>query len=63
MSFLSYHVRIKGVISDSKKTKVPGVPWWPSNEGLGIVTAVAQVTAMASVGSLAWGLMHATGVT
>ena len=33
--------------------KLPGVPWWPSSWGLGIVTAVAQVAAMAWVWSLA----------
>ena len=24
-----------------------GVPWWPRNEGLGVVTAVAQIRSLA----------------
>ena len=32
-----------------------GVPWWPSSEGSGIVTTMAQVP------SLAWERLHATG--
>ena len=35
------------------------VPWWPSSKGLGAVTAVAWVTAVAQVPSLAWELSHA----
>ena len=39
-----------------------GVPWRPSAKGSGIVTAVAQVTEMAQVPSLAWELLHVAGV-
>ena len=39
-----------------------GVPWWPSVEGPGGVTAVAQATAVARVHSLAWELQRAMDV-
>ena len=39
-----------------------GVSWWPSSLGSGIVTAVAWVTAMVQVPSLAQELLHATGM-
>lgn len=37
------------------RKETPGVPWWPSVKGFGIVTAVMQVQ------PLAWELVHATG--
>ena len=37
------------------------VPWWPSGFRISIVTAVAQVSSVAQVQSLAWELPHATG--
>ena len=38
-----------------------GVPRWPSSWGLGGVTAVAWVAAVAEVRSLVWQLSHAMG--
>ena len=44
----------------SKNNKI-GVHWWPTGYGLHVVSAVAGVTDVAQVRSLAWESLHALG--
>lgn len=44
-----------------KKRKFPGLPWWLSKLGSGIVTAMAWVTAAVWVGSPAQKFLYAVG--
>lgn len=48
----------QGVKGDSEIKSCLGVPWWPRVKD----PAVVQVTAVASVQSLAWERPHAMGV-
>ena len=57
LQFLSILVSLLSALKDSKR-----VPWWPCKES-GVVTAVAQVTAVAWVSSLAQELLWAMDAT
>ena len=39
------------------------IPWWPSEQGFSVVTAVVCVHCCSSVQFLAWEFLHAAGAT
>ena len=49
-------------MNNPTKRWATGAPWWLSGLRISIVTAVAQVPAVAQIQFLAWELPHAVGV-